>query len=270
MPISDILGRAYSAWNACAGLRSRRARCKRFTYGDQWSDPVADGRNGTLTEAELIERSGKHAYTNNLIRQLVKTVVGRYRTNAADAAVYAGDIAAVARANSLAELDARLLEEFLISGCAIQRIVGERRWNGSGVWIDNVDPRRFFVNAFCDPRGWDIDLCGMLHDMSLPEIINRFAGSSAARAAELRKLFGTADAAADSGLTGMESTTGSFFCSGATGKYRVVEVWSFDSRPGSDSSPDADFCWHCRFSLPAAPCWPTTIRHTATARIRLP
>ena len=250
MPISDILGRAYSAWNACAGLRSRRARCKRFTYGDQWSDPVADGRNGTLTEAELIERSGTHAYTNNLIRQLVKTVVGRYRTNAADAAVYAGDIAAVARANSLAELDARLLEEFLISGCAIQRIVDERRWNGSGVWIDNVDPRRFFVNAFCDPRGWDIDLCGMLHDMSLPEIINRFAGSSAARAAELRKLFGTADAAADSGLTGMESTTGSFFCSGAAGKYRVVEVWSFDSRPGSDSSPDADFCWHCRFFAP--------------------
>ncbi len=35
--------------------------------------------------------------------------------------------------NQLDELDARMLEEFLISGCAIQRVVYEKRFEGTDV-----------------------------------------------------------------------------------------------------------------------------------------
>ena len=34
----DLLNRAQSSWNAMNRYRQDRDRCKRFTYGDQWSD----------------------------------------------------------------------------------------------------------------------------------------------------------------------------------------------------------------------------------------
>lgn len=240
-----VLNKAYSCWSKLAGLRRRRDRCKRFTYGDQWSDRVRS-RGRWESEAEYIERSGKHPYTNNLIRQLVKTVVGRYRREAAEVGAYKGDIADTAARNSLAELDARTLEEFLISGCAIQRVVDERRWGGEGVWVDSVDPRRFFVNAFRDPRGWDIDLIGMLHSMTLPELVNRFAGGDRGRAAELARIYGSID---DEPALGGSQVPGSFFVSEEDGKCRVIEVWTFDSRLLDDSA-DSAFCWHCRWYAP--------------------
>lgn len=248
MEVSKILARAYSAWNRGGTFRRRRERCKRYTYGDQWSDTVRDCGGAVVTEGEMIERNGKRAYTNNLIRQLVKTVVGRYRTMAADEGLYRGDIAALARANSLAELDSRALEEFLISGCAVQRVVEERRWNGNGVWVDNVDPRRFFVNAFRDPRGWDIDLVGMLHDMSLPELVNRFGHGDQARAAELRRIYGAIGSAPSIG--GDDAAGEAFFAAAEADRCRVVEVWTFDSRPAAGGGADSDFCWHCRYFAP--------------------
>lgn len=249
MEVSEILEKAYRAWCRCSDLRARRNRCKRFTYGDQWNDPV-ENIDGTVTsEYEFLLRSGKRPYTNNLLRQLVKSVVGRFRSLSRSEELYRGDIATLALSNDLAELDAREMEEFLISGCAIQRIVRERRRKGSQVWIDSVDPRRFFVNAFQDPRGWDIDLIGMLHDMRLPELINRYAGGDRRRAAEIADLYRRCGTDALP-LTGTESTVGSFFVAAGSDRCRVIEVWSFDSRPCDDGSSNSDFVWHCRIFAP--------------------
>ena len=141
-----MIDTAYRAWLAGARFRARRERYKRFTYGDQWSDIVEDAEGRLMREDRLIRLSGKRPVTNNLIRQLVKNIVGRYRTRCAEAAVYAGPhIGKLAKRNALAELDSRLIEEYLISGCAIQRIVAEPRFRGDVVWIDNVVPRAFFA-----------------------------------------------------------------------------------------------------------------------------
>ena len=40
----EILRQAYNAWSSAAGLRERRARYKRYTYGDQWSDLVLSSK----------------------------------------------------------------------------------------------------------------------------------------------------------------------------------------------------------------------------------
>lgn len=247
MEPSEILNRAYGAWSAGADLRARRARCKRFTYGNQWSDPVRTDDGRWVTEDEALRADSKIPYTNNLIRQLVKTVVGRYRSMAAEGGYYGGSVVRLAALNHLAELDARALEEFLISGCAIQRVAAERRWNGQGVWVDNVDPRRFFVNSFADPRGWDIDLVGMLHDMSLPEVINRYAGGDHDKAAAIRKLYGTA---VPSMAVTLGGETGAFFACADPGRCRVIEVWTFDSLPSDDGTATCDFRWHCRNFAP--------------------
>lgn len=248
MQVSEVFQRAYGAWSAYGAMRSRRERCKRFTYGDQWGDPVSDGHGGYICEGEQIVNSGKRPYTNNLIRQLVKSVVGHYRTLAREQGYYSGAVAQVSRRNQLPELDARAMEEFLISGCAIQRVADERRWHGNGVWVDNVDPRRFFANAFQDPRGWDIDMLGMLHDMTLPELLNRFCGGDGARAAEIRSLYSGIESGAVASLA--QTGAPSFHVCSAAGRCRVVEVWTFDSRPSANGSADAEFCWHCRNFAP--------------------
>lgn len=253
----DILKDACDAWLRGAELRRRRERCKRYTYGDQWSDTVRTARGYEPEHAPMV-RSGVKPLTNNLIRQLVKTVVGHYRNRAADDGTYTrGEHAPLARLNNLAELDARLLEEFLISGCAVQRIVAEERFGTSGVWVENVDMRRFFVNAFSDPRGWDIHLVGQLHDFTFPEMIARFAGGSRAKAAELRELFSRAQTAAVAFAgdpLGVCTDSVGFFRPSDPARCRVIEVWTLDSifdAPRDDADNlNVGLHWHCRWLAP--------------------
>lgn len=248
-----ILESAFKAWEAAADLRQRRERYKRYTYGDQWCDLVPYVNGTVAREEKVLIETGNKPLSNNVIRQLVKTVVGRFRSMAAENGFYKTDpLADIAARNALDEIDSRLMEEFLISGCAIQRIVDERRWNGTGVWIDNVDPRRFFVNVFTDPRGWDINLIGMLHDMSFPEIVNRFAAGSPEKIAAFRRIYNAVDngiAFPASEFTGKSTDVSDFFTAASDGVCRVIEVWTFDARKREEAA-ELDFVWHCRYFAP--------------------
>lgn len=118
-----ILRAAYSAWSAANALRSRRLRNKRFTYGDQWSDATTDAEGNTTTEEALIyHKYGTAPITNNVLRQMVKTIVGRFRAEHLRRISEPKELKAIAQENAVDELDSRALEEFLISGCCIQRI----------------------------------------------------------------------------------------------------------------------------------------------------
>ena len=231
----QILSAARDAWLAAEPFRRRRDRYKRYTYGDQWSDIVADRHGCPTEESKLIVRSGKKPLTNNMIRQIVKTVIGRYRSSCRDENIYEASSSRrrYVADNSLLELDCRMLEEFLISGCAIQRIARESRRGVSRLWIDNVDPRSFFVNTFRDPRGNDIDLIGMAHDLAFPDVVSRFAGNDPAKAARLANLF--ASSAANNvlqveNLIGEADNSFDDFLSTSTGRCRVIEVWTLDCR----------------------------------------
>ena len=248
----EILRQAYSAWSGAAGLRERRGRYKRYTYGDQWSDPVVSCKGHIIKESDRLTESGKSPMINNLIRQLVKTIVGRYRNIMAENEIYSGDLAA---RNHLSELDSRLLEEFLISGTAVQRIVREERFGSEGVWVDNVDVRYFFVNRFRDPRGWDINMIGQLHDMTFAEVVRRFGGRSRARAENLHKLFASIEGGGSFAAEALGEPGGNvdFFCPAVPGLCRVAEVWTLDSLSHTDEADDSidiDFGWHCRWFAP--------------------
>ena len=145
------------------------ARTYAHTYGDQWSDLTQTSSGQTVSEYEKARMAGMRPQTNNLLRALVKSVVGRFRYNISQSGEPpSAQLLDVYRSNLLDELDSRALEEFLISGTAIQRVVYENRPpDGAGVWIDNVNPEHFFCTPFRDPRGSDIRLIGMLHDMTL-------------------------------------------------------------------------------------------------------
>lgn len=246
---TQILTGAHAAWSAAATLRQRRDRFKRYTYGDQWGDMVDDGRGHVMREGDLVSATGRRPLTNNLIRRLVKTIVGRWRNVAAQTRRYDGS--PLATTNALVELDSRLLEEFLISGCAIQRVSrGMRPGQGAdGVWVDNVNPCRFFTNRFTDPRGLDVEMAGMLHDMSLAEVLARFAHGDRRRADWLRGVFAAVDAAALCAVTGEAAD----FFTAPDGRCRVIEVWTLEAVEHQRRVNDLDisFEWRCRWLSPA-------------------
>lgn len=251
---TETLRRAFDTWCAAADFRSRRLRLKRFTYGDQWGDPVDDGQGNLIPERDLIIRTNRRPVTNNLIRQLVKVIVGRFRNIAAESGMYDPSPDSCDTLNSMAELDARALEEFVISGCAVQRVVPERRPAGSGVWVDNVDPRAFFVNPYRDPRGHDITFIGQLHDLTWPEIVNRFGGGSQRHIRQLREVL-CADCAyplpsafAPEDLLGVAVGAQDDFFMPRPGLFRVIETWSLEGRPVSlRGRMRMEMVWTCRW-----------------------
>lgn len=217
---------ALDAWQAGSSFRNKRLRYKRYTYGRQWDDPFPTGDGGCSTEGEFASRCGHRPLTNNLIRQMVKTVIGLWRRDMAQP--HSGTDKEIATRNQLPELDARTLEEFLISGCAVQRVVTERRTGGNGVWVDTVSPSRIFFSPTCDPRGADIEVIGMAHDMSLREATIRFGRDSYSGRRRIERIYADVEPRlfsdsdidiADSGLLHAPS-----------GRCRVIELWTLESR----------------------------------------
>ena len=170
-------------------LREARNRTKCFTFGDQWGDVSVTASGQCMSDWERFTAAGTTPVTNNLIRQLVKTVVGRFRSQVIDTEKTSSALRQVKETNQLNELDARALEEFLISGCCMQRVEAVKAIDGTEhVEVTNVNPNRFFVNALLDPRGHDCRLVGQLHDLTMAELLRRVAGGSRRKAAMVRRL----------------------------------------------------------------------------------
>ena len=230
-----VLHAAYQAWMNAAGLRQARLRNKRFTYGDQWGDLVRDYQGRVMTEGELLAQQGCESITNNLIRKMVKTIVGRFRSQY----IKQDDkrpqqLAQAARDNELDELDSRALEEFLISGCCIQRVEPCHEPGGiEHVRVDNVNVNQLFAGTMNDTRSWDCELIGQLHDLNIAQLLRRVAGGNQRKAAWVRRLYTDE---ADSRLAdfttrlGADSQLGSDFWHARDGKFRAIEVWTLESR----------------------------------------
>ena len=198
-----LLSEVKCHWERMAPFRKERTRSKRYCYGDQWGDQVnVDGR--WMREEQYIRSQGSEPLKNNLIRRLVKQVLGLYRSEREICEVVCDDRAAerwmqkrllsVRRDNSTDELEARALEEFLISGMVVQRKTLGRRNNQSGCWTDNVSPDRFFVDSqLCDNRGWDVELIGEIHDMKFDALLAAF-GRSPSDISALAAIYSSDDA----------------------------------------------------------------------------
>lgn len=151
-----MIQQVIKAKDALAGFRRNREILKNFTFGN--SD----------TQNILFNPSTKQQpLTNNLIHQLVKTLIGHFRDSM--------DSSVPVDHNRLPEIDSRMFEEFLISGAAIQRISCERRpgFDEHLMWVDNVSPADFFAYPLRDPRALDIEIIGMTHRWSIDEAIGR-------------------------------------------------------------------------------------------------
>lgn len=242
-----VLLQAQKAWEEIDPFRHKRKRNRDYTYGKQWNDLIKlpDGR--VMSEEEYIRQQGKVPLKNNLIRQMVKTVLGQFRNNQTQPVCVARDreeqnlgelmSAAVQYAyqhNRLQELDSRTMEEFLISGICFQKIGYGFRRGKSDVWVDEVNPNRIFFNAMEDSRHWDCTLIGELHDMPIAEVISRFSFGSRERAVQLRHIYTEADN--DTVRHNFENLTTraidrlDFYMPSSPELCRVIEVWKLESQ----------------------------------------
>ena len=245
----EILIEAQTYYNAMFRFRQDRERNKRYTYGDQWGDIVCvDGKN--MTEEEYIKSQGNIPLKTNLIRRLVRNVIGVYRSQATEPTCTARDRDEQQQAetmstvlqynmqlNRMTELYARSIEEYLISA-----LIVHRKWYGwrndkMECWTDYVQPNNFFIdNNMRDFRGWDCSFIGEIHDISFGQLCEQFAKCPAnyIRLAEIYKQARDRRACVtaweDFGYSRDYLNT-DFLTPRDESRCRVIEVWRKESKP---------------------------------------
>lgn len=174
-----LLQQAKESYAQLSNFRQKRNRCRDYTFGRQWNDLIpVDGK--LMSEYEYIIREGNVPLKNNLIRRIVRNILGVFRERLDDVLkeVYSGPLKEVMEANSLKEIYSRSMEEFLISGMIVHR----KRLgvlNGvSGVLTEIVSPGSFFFNTDSrDVRGWDLNFLGQIHSVDFNQWCKAFVKS---------------------------------------------------------------------------------------------
>lgn len=195
----ELLDRATGCHAALRGFREDRERCKRFTYGDQWGDYMED-RGARMRESEYLASQGNMPLKNNLIRRLVRNVLGVYRNRWVRPGCRCADtestrslnrmLDSYMRRNRLEELYARTMEEFLISGLAVHKKWFGRIGNRPGCRTDMVSADDFFFDPSArDFRGFDMNIIGEVHEVTFDDVLAEFASDDSDEDA-LRRLYG--------------------------------------------------------------------------------
>ena len=244
----DVLMQAQTAWDNMGKFRRERERNKRYTYGYQWDDMItADGK--TQTEAEYIKSQGNVPLKNNIIRRLVRTILGVYRSQSKEPTCTARDrdeqklgetmstiLQCNMQLNRMQDMSARTMEEFLISGFIVHRKWFGWRDNKLDCWTDYVQPNNFFIdNNMRDFRGWDVSLLGEVHDISFETLVQQFA-ESPDDYTRLRRIYTLAHSrhslqqnANYFGYHRLENYD--FLFTSDPTRCRVIEVWRKESKP---------------------------------------
>jgi hypothetical protein len=244
----DVLYRAKSCWDGQQGLRTNRKRLMRYTYGEQFIDKVeVDGQ--VMTEGDYWEQQGIIPKKNNLIRKMVRSVMGVYRNQDTDFTAIAIDreeqiaaemmtvtLQANREANRMNELEMRLLEEFLISGMVFLKESWGWRRNRKDTWSDIVNPEYiFFDGVMQDVRHWDCSIIGQIHDMTFNELTGTFAKNKE----DYYKLTEIYKEARDinylnshyQNIYSHNYERGDFFTPLDMTMCRVIEVWTKEQKP---------------------------------------
>lgn len=244
----SILMEAQQYWSNMSRFRRDRERNKRYAYGEQWKDiVVVDGKE--MTEEEYIYSQGSVPLKNNLIRRLVRNVLGVYRSQSKEPTCTARDrdeqklgetmstiLQCNMQVNRMTEVNARTMEEFLISGLIVHRKWFGWRNDKCDCWTDYVNPNNFFIdNNMRDFRGWDVSCLGEVHDVSFETLCGQFAETPQqyellariyAAARDKRNIATTCE---NFGYSRPKNYD--FLFTSDPGRCRVIEVWRKESKP---------------------------------------
>jgi hypothetical protein len=245
----DVLAMAQTYWSNMDDFRRERERNKRYTYGDQWDDTITvDGCR--MTEGEYIQKQGNVPLKNNLIRRLVRNVIGVYRSQSKEPVCNARDrdeqklgetmstvLQYNMQLNRMNELYARTMEEYMVGAFVVHRKWYGWRNDKLDCWTDYVNPNRFFVDTnMRDFRGWDVTCCGEIHDISFGDLLGQFAQtpSDYERLANIYRaannMRGFVSARASFGVSTHRKDI-DFLLNTDESLCRVIEVWRKETKP---------------------------------------
>ncbi len=248
-----ILFEAQRYYNNMEHFRKRRERNKRYNYGNQWGDIIEIhskcGGVKRMTEEQYIRLQGSEPLKNNLIRRLVKNVLGVYRSQSKEPTCNARDkdekkygetmsivLQCNRQLNRESEIEARTMEEFMISGAAIHKKKYGWRKNRLDCWTDYVNPNNFFVdNNMRDFRGWDVSCIGEVHDITIGNVLHEFA-KTPSEVRRLREIYQNAanrEFIADSlqQFGEFDPRRIDFMSPSNPSLCRVIEVWRKETKP---------------------------------------
>ncbi len=215
----ELLRLVRRAWEEGAPLRAMRRRLKSFAYGRQWEDATTTPDGRRLTEGQRAIEEGRTPISNNIIRRMIKSVIGHYSHLTATEQRPETEENPRVGFSPLCERDARALEELLISGCAIQYVdmaTGD---------IENVSPDRFIFRRFERSDASDCCLMGVLRDLPLDEVLHRYSGRSARRATEIKDAYRHSDVHTSPFPMLSSASATDLTAASLPGTVRVIEVW---------------------------------------------
>jgi hypothetical protein len=181
-------------WDAMHDFRIRRKRNKQYFNGDQWKDLVEVEKGKYISEEQNIISQGKVPLKKNMIGSTVTSILGVFRNTYGKPEVIARstDNQKLGEMNTclaeyvyqharVKEIDAKDMLEAMISGMCLQ-IVDYHYDNvtmRNETQVNSINPSRVFLNGGIeDPRGGDISTIGVLLDMTIDEVVAKFARSN--------------------------------------------------------------------------------------------
>lgn len=175
------------AWESKRHIREVRERTNNYTFGDQWGD-VIHYRCGFITEREYLKKKGNVPLTNNVMISIFNSVTGLYAkqgtepvcfARAHDAQWLSDMMSATMQANwqdtYMPDVLLTIFKDYLCGGVAVARETYEERDGVWDTWTDYCNPNFVFWEGGSDPRHQDMNIIGMLHDVSREELYSKFA-----------------------------------------------------------------------------------------------
>lgn len=229
-------------------LRKKWKRAQDFVMGRQLEEKI-DWNGRKITIREYMELQDMPILEYDVISDKLISLVGLVRQQRATASCTAVDpneedyisffneyLRQNDNNNNRQEMDARLFYEFCVFGFIGMSTVWDRRDGREGIFNDKVDIFKLAVPPFFKPDLSDIEIFGIGHDLTWREILAKFTDGSDGQAQQLNEIYLQTQthyspeqgyqATGEAQLTGLED----FLHSSIQGKYRVIEVWTKESR----------------------------------------
>lgn len=247
---TELLDRFHAMFNSLQDLRLDRARNVRYTFGDQLGDliqdPDAPCQHMGITERQYMMQQGIVPLEMNVIRKMTKALVGVYRQDRIEPNAIArdrneqklGEMMSIAlqyayQSNNLQETNARGYEEFLISAVPCFRVGFD--WNAerkiSDVFVELCDINRMAWDDNTTGQYFEnISTIGYLHDMTIGQVLSRFAHSKRDKDA-IAQIYKQCKTYYPSNQQQFQrndtrKTSIQFYTPISEDKCRVIEIWS--------------------------------------------
>ena len=178
-------------WEDLSDFRKRYLRNLDYNYSKQLDSVVIDSKGKFKTQKQIIKEQGKTAVIVNVVREMVRTILGQYRLNPSRSVVFArkeddkvsGEMltlrlhAALDR-NNFRELDAQMMEINVLSGFSCSRIT-DKFYDSeleTDAYIANINPCMMFFNGdIQDVRGDDIYVIGEIIETTVDNVLTTYA-----------------------------------------------------------------------------------------------